>query len=129
MLPCFGYNDLHIYTNNTTFKFNVIINFYIFILVLLAFLNITGYIVSRIENSETCCENCIASVCAFEPIVAEYTALVRLKEFKIGCLKYVTENVLNFSSGWKKLSENIGLLKLTARSFFVNFPLLRLASY
>lgn len=96
MLPCFGYNDLHIYTNNTTFKFNVIINFYIFILVLLAFLNITGYIVSRIENSETCCENCIASVCAFEPIVAEYTALVRLKEFKIGCLKYVTDKCFKF---------------------------------
>jgi len=63
---------------------------------LLAFLNITGYIVSRIENSETCCENCIASVCAFEPMVAEYTALVRLKEFKIDCLKYVTDKFFKF---------------------------------
>ena len=63
---------------------------------MLAFLNITGYIVSRIENSETCCKNCIASVCAFEPMLAEYTALVRLKEFKIGCLKYVTDNCFKF---------------------------------
>jgi len=81
---------------------------------MLAFLNITGkaYIVSRIENSETCCANCIASVCTFEPMVAEYTALVRLKEFKIGYLKYsnmLLTNVLNFFLGWKKFFENIGL--------------------
>jgi len=52
--------------------------------------------VSRIENSETCCENFIASVCAFEPMVAEHTALVRLKEFKIGYLKYITDKCFKF---------------------------------
>jgi len=57
---------------------------------------LTGYIVSKIENSETCCANCIASVCTFEPMVAEYTALVRLKEFKIDCLKYVSDKFFKF---------------------------------
>jgi len=35
-------------------------------------------------------------LCAFEPMLAEYTALVRLNEFKIGCLKYVTDNCFKF---------------------------------
>jgi hypothetical protein len=64
---------------------------------------------SRIKNSEKCCANCIASVCAFESIVAEYTALVRLKEFKIGCLKYVSDKCFKFFLRMEEIFENIDL--------------------
>lgn len=58
--------------------------------------NIAGYIVSRVENNDKVCNECVSSVCSREPINTNYSAYVALKEWKAGSLKIVTEHCFEF---------------------------------
>lgn len=55
-----------------------------------------GYIISRIENNDKVCDGCINSVCSSKPLKTDYSAFVQIKEYKTGCLKYVTEECFQF---------------------------------
>lgn len=55
-----------------------------------------GYIISRIENNDKVCDGCINSVCSSKPLKTDYSAFVQIKEYKTGCLKYVTEECFHF---------------------------------
>lgn len=58
--------------------------------------NIAGYLLSRVENNDKVCKVCVGSVCCNTLPTAIYSTFVALKEFKPGCLKYVTISCFSF---------------------------------
>lgn len=62
-----------------------------------------GYIISRIENNDQVCDGCINSVCSSKPLKTDYSTFVQIKEYKTGCLKYVTEECFQFFLSMEKM--------------------------
>lgn len=49
-----------------------------------------GHIISRIENNDKVCDDCIKSIYSSKALNTDYFAFVQIKEYKTGCLKHVT---------------------------------------